>query len=81
MCNLIIQNPIARGKRGRGKGKGGYGRLAYHMAWLKVAHRVNATKIWLYRPNTDIAVRAGVITDFQLWGTGNGKNLCARSCK
>ena len=41
MCNLILQNPLARGKRGRGKGKRGIFRLAHHIALLKVAHGVN----------------------------------------
>ena len=36
MCNLFIQNLTARGN-----GEWGIFRLAHHMAWLKVAHRVN----------------------------------------
>ena len=41
MCDKIIQNPLARGQRGRGKGKRGTFRLARHIVLFKVAHRAD----------------------------------------
>lgn len=40
LCDLILQNPLARGQRGREKGKRGISLLDRHMVWLKVAHGV-----------------------------------------
>ena len=47
MCDKIIQNPLARGQRGRGKGKRGTFRLARHIVLFKVAHRVNRKNLCL----------------------------------
>ena len=46
MCNLILQNPLARGEGGRGKGKRGISLLAHHpFERKKSAHRVTYNSV------------------------------------
>ena len=61
MGNKIIQNPLARGERRRGKGKREIFRLAHHIVLLKVAHRVNRSYIEQLGSNFSQLIRVHVV--------------------